>query len=958
MLRGTDSYLAVLDARETIFFGRSSPDGPLRQWIEVTIDNRAGRELEGKVTISAGGEDVETPVQIKPAQHTYRCDAPTLWPKFEPALSAPVTVEAGGCVATGTATVGSHRPWTLYLLSDCCVDYTWVYDDLESLSLASAAVVKEEIEACRETAGQSFANQNRYNVLHTSELEYFLQHASPEEVEEWVRLTKSGHFTLSPYPNLAMTAAQTLEEGIRQFYPARRLERRWGIDIGYANHQETPTITWSQAMVLAGSSIRHLVKSIYPYLCPWNDRLVEPPLYYWEGPDSSRILVRHRKNDYVEGRFILEGVEAIDTKIHQEIIPGYETLGETYPFDAIGLVGMYGDLVDKTREYAAVKARNVAAYNARPWEYPRLVNASHTIFWQDIDAQLEARPITVPIYRGDYGTGWDAWPISLAKYYAGWRRAQERSYTADCLAAIISTLDGTWYEGARDALEEGWSNMLRLSDHAWNGSGSDDRSRELNARLRRDAQEKANARFDRVIERALGKRIRTGVGQSVLVFNALGWTRSGLVRVRGLGEGPFTVRDGVSDEVLPSQVVHEGGEPVLCFQAIDVPAMGYRTYQVSPGSEPDGSPVEVTECSLENEYYHIEVSPSTGGIASFRDKVHDCELVDPASPYHLNQLLYLSGGDDLRLGDVTIVPGAQGPVMGQLVVKGSAGGAILQTTLTLYARSNRLDIRNELHKEPCSDEEQINFAFPFNVPGRRYRLETPGAIIVSGDTTHGGEQRPGSGQAVNSVRHFVDAYNDSVGVTMVSLDSGVVQFGHRTQAEAPRMPDPTNCTVLALVLGNATNYREFLHDQHRQTDFTFRFSLYGHGRGFDAVQAIRRGMEAAQDLPTILLDAHQQGPLPEGVHSFLQVEPDQVILSALKVADEGPDKGVVLRLWRPGQVDGQTEARIDVAGWGELQEARLTDLLERDQRVLPVLDGSVNVSVESRGLATVRLKIK
>jgi len=434
------AYLAILAAKETIFFAPPSPQGPIRQWIELTLDNRTGALLQGQATLLAGGEEVHTPLSIRPGQHVYHCDAPVLWPRFEPAPYAPVTVTTGGHTIRGTAPVGTHRPWTIYLLSDTCVDYTWVYEDLGRVSADAATVIKAELAACRTTADAPFENQNRYNVLHTGELEFFLEHASPGEIEEWARWTRSGHLTLSPYRNMAMTAAQSLEEGIRQFYPARDLEQRWGINIGYANHQETPTITWGQATVLAESGIGHLVKSILPYECPWNSRLVEPPLYFWEGPDGNRVLVRHRKTDYVEGHFVLDGPEATDKALHQQIIPYYEGLGATYPLNAIALVGCYGDLVPKTPEYAALKSRNVAAYNARGWAYPRLVNASHAVFWQDVDAQLKTRSLSLPTYRGDYGSSWDAWPLGLARIYAGWRRAQERSYTADSLAAIASSL--------------------------------------------------------------------------------------------------------------------------------------------------------------------------------------------------------------------------------------------------------------------------------------------------------------------------------------------------------------------------------------------------------------------------------------------------------------------------------------------------------------------------------------
>ena len=46
------AYLAILAAKETIFFAPPSPQGPLRQWIELTLDNRTGALLRGQATLT------------------------------------------------------------------------------------------------------------------------------------------------------------------------------------------------------------------------------------------------------------------------------------------------------------------------------------------------------------------------------------------------------------------------------------------------------------------------------------------------------------------------------------------------------------------------------------------------------------------------------------------------------------------------------------------------------------------------------------------------------------------------------------------------------------------------------------------------------------------------------------------------------------------------------------------
>ena len=148
---------------------------------------------------------------------------------------------------------------------------------------------------------------------------------------------------------------------------------------------------------------------------------------------------------------MLRGLRATNTAIHDQVLQRYEHLGEAYPFDAIALVGCYGDLSPRSADLGAKKVATIAAYNAQGWTYPRLINASHKQFWEAIDSQISERRIQVPVYKGEWGTAWDAWPASMAYYFAAWRRAQERAALADKLAAIVAHARrevGTWPIGS------------------------------------------------------------------------------------------------------------------------------------------------------------------------------------------------------------------------------------------------------------------------------------------------------------------------------------------------------------------------------------------------------------------------------------------------------------------------------------------------------------------------------
>ena len=939
----SENRVSIIETRETIYF--SYVDGQLRQWIVVTGESRLNGPVSTLATIEAGDSVAETRLELTPGVREYRCYAPALWPDHPPVRDAALQLELTDGVVTHTTSVGHHRPWTIYLLSDGCTDYTWVYDNVEAEHSDDAEVTEAELALAEATRGGLLADQNHYNLVHAREVEFYLEHY-PEHADRLFEHIRLGNITLNPIYNMCLTCAMSLEELIRQLYPARGWAREQGLDIGYANHQETPTIAWAMVPVLAGSGVEHLVKSILPYECPWAERLEEPPVFVWEGPDGSQLLVRWRNGDYVEGRFVLRGLRATISALHDEIIPRYEGMGADYPFDAVALVGCYGDLAPTTSGLPAKKVATVTAYNAQEWDYPKLVNASHKQFWDDVQRQITARSICVPVVCGDFGTSWDAWPASLAYDFAGWRRAQERSGLADKLAAVLSLLDEEWYEAHRDRLAQGWMNLLYLADHAWNGAN--DANRALNARLRREWQLTSNRAFDEVIEDGLGvlaKRVPVVGGKHVLVFNGLGWTRHGVVRVAGI-EGNPKVHDATTGELVASQAVVEDGDSVLCFEAPAVPSVGYRVFSLGEEkSDLARGPWQAGGCRLEGPFYAVEVSPITGGITSLRDKLRGRELVNRGSPYHLNQALYLSEEVEHTPRSASVRLGSCGPVFAELIVSAELKNTQVTTTITLYSHIDRVDVRNEVEKIPSSERQEFDFAFPFLVPDGRFRFEAPGVILAPE-----ADMRPGAGQAVNAVRHFVDVSSDEYGVTLSQADSGLVEFGHRTTAEDPLAPDTSGSTVLALAMENNIDWHEAIRDQAGASSFVFRFSLRGHSGGFDPVNAVRFGWEDNNELVAIALDGEKSGDLPPGSHSFLSVEPDNVVLTGVKVAEE---RGLIVRLW---ECSGHNaEAAVNPTGLGALRAASQTDLLETDTEALAVGQGGTRISVPARGIMSARL---
>jgi alpha-mannosidase len=365
---------------------------------------------------------------------------------------------------------------------------------------------------------------------------------------------------------------------------------------------------------------------------------------------------------------------------------------------------------------------------------------------------------------------------------------------------------------------------------------------------------------------------------------------------------------------------------------------------------------------LEGPFYIVEISPISGGVKRIYDKLRGKELVDPQSRYHLNQCLYFSdgpidrsrhhpllhppkvnGGVEHTPFSAAIEPGAVGSLFASLVVTTQMKDTTVKSTITLYAHLDRVDIRNEVRKKATDESQQMDFAFPFYVPGREFRLEYPGVILDPEK-----EMRAGAGLSAAVVRHFVDVFNPEYGVTLSMADSFAIQFGHRTTSEDPQALDGS-ATLLAMAMGNIYDANEAIRDQAGMEEFIFRFSLCGHGGGFDPAAAVRFGWEDNNPLEVVEMRAGQRGVLPVNRHSFAAVQPDTAILAGLKVAEE---EGLIARVWECAGVGNEASLRLSIPG--APSAAHLTDHLERDRRKLEVEENAVKVPVRPRGLCSTR----
>ena len=441
-----------------------------------------------------------------------------------------------------------------------------------------------------------------------------------KRIEEAIR---QGQLVWHGLPATTHTESLDLEDLVRGMRFSSQLSREFSMPLPRdAKMTDVPSHTWILPTVLrhAGIQFLHLgcnSASASPEL---------PRLFWWEGPDGSRLLTMYEASGYGSG---IRPPKDWPHRTWLGLIHTGDNHGPPKPDEV-------KQLVDKARkELPGVKIR-----------MGRLSDFADAILQEDPE---------LPIVRADTPDTWIHGIMSMPAETQMARQLRQRTAALETL----TTLRGAW--GSKtlptsDTVAAAYEGTLMFGEHTWGYSMSPfgyhygkewaaKRSQGHYERLERSWVEKgawihdAKAAVEPALSQnlsLLGGAVRVD-GPRIVVFNPLPWERNDVVSVN-VASGTCA---GLKDLASGASVPVEADGNTIRFAAQNVPPMGYRTYV--PADQRDaGRQLIVDESSsvIENQRYRVRMDPSRGIVASIRDKLTDRELIDGESPYGLGQYLY------------------------------------------------------------------------------------------------------------------------------------------------------------------------------------------------------------------------------------------------------------------------------------------------------------------------------
>ncbi len=407
----------------------------------------------------------------------------------------------------------------------------------------------------------------------------------------------------------------------------------------------------------------------------------------------------------------------------------------------------------------------------------------------------------------------------------------------------------------------------------------------------------------------------------IVVFNPHAWpVKIGVELEFGRLREPYSLLDD-QDRVIPLQLVQSlaavsGGRNRLCFVA-DLPALGHRVYRVVPRSEPapdPALPLDASDTSLENDWLRLEIDPATGHVTSLFDRHQGIELVrpgsaiakpvairDPSDTWSHNVLRFDTIAGAFTATNVVLVE--NGPVRAVLRVKSAYQSSTLVQDFILYADASQIDVRVTVDwREHFT---MLKLLFPLNLEQTEATYEIPYGVIRRPEN---GEEEPYQGwldltgvtpqdpafryglSILNDGKYSAHVENGEIGFTV--LRSPI--YAHHD----PYVPDP--------------DHRDYSFVDQGIQHFTY--VLLPHPGDWTDADTVRRTTELNQP-PIPMIETYHDGPLAQS-SSHLAVEPDAIVLSALKRAED--DDALIVRCY---ETSGRpTRATLHLPAWNRLVE--------------------------------------
>ncbi len=669
-------------------------------------------------------------------------------------------------------------------------------------------------------------------------------------------------------------------------------------------------------------------------------------LFWWQAPDGSRLLT-YFPRDYAGG---IEGPGiGKDLSVWAPSIYGPKVSDTPEMMHLYG-VGDHGGGPTRMMLDSAQELMGPAVV------YPRFEMGTATAFFHELDKKLPV--LNVPTWNGELYFQYHRGVFTTqAETKQRIRRSEEVMLNAEKFASL-AMLDGRAYP--QEEMNRAWKRLLFDDFHdIMPGSGIGVNYLDARRNLQDVRLAGSTAIENSLKEIAAHVNTQTanalGAGVPVLVFNSLGWTRTGMVEVEAQLPGPaqhISVTDSAG-KIAESQLlsVDPPTHRARFLLLASVPSVGYKTYFVRGATAglATRSTLKATGDTLENELVRVKIDSRTGCMTSLFDKRGKQEALAPSETdtggpkdkicgnllqtfvdkpkrwdaWNIDADFEKQHWDLDQADEVKLIE--NGPLRAVIRIKKHFQNSTFVQDVTLYASSPRVDVNMQV--EWHEKHILLKVAFPVSAHSEKATFEIPYGSVERPTTRNTPAEKA---QFEVPAMRWADISDDKHGLSLLNN----CKYGYDAKGNvlrlsllrSPEWPDP--------------------HADEGHHEFTY--SLYPHAGGWREALTMRQGYELNYKLLAMQTGKHE-GTLP-AEHGFVEVDADNVVLTAVKKAEENDD--LIFRFYE--WAGKETDVKIGLPPGA--QRARDADLMERGIGALPLKAGVVTVHTKPYEIKTVKVQ--
>lgn len=769
------------------------------------------------------------------------------------------------------ADAGKYR---FHLIGQAHIDPVWLWPWSEGIAVVHSTF-RAALDRMNETPDFAF-------TASSAQFYQWIADNDPDMLEEIKRRVEEGRWSavggwwVEPDMNIPCGEAMVRQGLYGQLTFQKLLGRRATVAFNPDSFGHTGTLP--QIIKLQGMEN-------YVFMRPGlKEKTIPSDMFWWEGPDGSRVLTYRIPISYTDSRSVRTRIEQVLTQFKDQ------------PFKTFMTYYGAGDHGGGATKENIASVMEIQAESGAP-----------TLFFSTPEKYFKEirnnKNLSLPVIKDDL----QHHAVGCYTAEAEIKKANRLSETALVTAEKISALGSViWdYKYPKEDFTSAWKRVLFLQFHdSLAGTSVPEHSATAREGYGHALDIAHQAIYTAVQKLEWSIASEDPASQYLLVFNPHAWeTKANLeYDLNWDVRNPSQAEDEKGNLLRHqwSSGTTETGSRKGLIVRTTVPAFGYRQIRIRAGNPEESRPsVTAGNQIMENEF--LKVSFSDSGTIGITDKENGRELfeggktgcraviIDDPSDTWSHDIKAFSK-EIGSFGNASIKVIEKGPLRSIVRVSSTFGASSLTADWVLYAGSRTIESRITLNWN--EHLKMVKFSFPVNIESPVATYETPYGFI---NRTANGDEDPG--------QRWIDVTGISKGTAYGLAVINDAKYGYSIKGNDMRIS-----VIRSAVYAHHNPRILDMKSEHIWQDqglHTFRIMLVPHSETWQKNNIVRRAEEFLSPAIVIYQGIHA-GSFPKA-GSFLSVDNDSIIVSAIKQSEEGDD--LIIRCIESSGIE--TSATVD-----------------------------------------------